>query len=176
MEWLTMERWSPYIVGIGIGVLSWLTFLLSDKPIGCSTAFARTSGMIERLFRGQKVMDKPYYQQFKPTVDWEWMLVLGIVIGSFISSNLSGSFRIAWVPSLWAEAFGTALTPRFFVALLGGVFMGIGSRWAGGCTSGHGISGTLQLTVSSWLAVISFFIGGILTAVLIFRVFAGWGG
>jgi len=52
MEWLSMELWSPYVVGAGIGILSWLTFLVSDKPIGCSTAFARTSGMIERLFRG----------------------------------------------------------------------------------------------------------------------------
>ena len=40
MDWLTMGRWSPYAVGIGIGVLSWLTFVLSDKPIGCSAAFA----------------------------------------------------------------------------------------------------------------------------------------
>jgi uncharacterized membrane protein YedE/YeeE len=176
LEWLAMERWSPYIVGVGIGVLSWLTFLLSDKPIGCSTAFARTSGMIERLFRGQKVMDKPYYKQFPPVIDWEWMLVLGVVIGSFISSKLSGVFHISWIPSLWAGAFGTAVTKRFLVALVGGIFMGIGSRWAGGCTSGHGISGTLQLTVSSWLATISFFIGGILAALLIFRVFAGWGG
>ena len=46
MEWLRMQHWSPYAVGIGIGVLSWLTFVLSDKPIGCSTAFARFSGMI----------------------------------------------------------------------------------------------------------------------------------
>jgi len=56
MDWLTMGRWSPYAVGIGIGILSWLTFVLSDKPIGCSAAFARTSGMIERLFRGNKVL------------------------------------------------------------------------------------------------------------------------
>ncbi len=52
MEWLTMERWSPYAVGVGIGILSWIAFVLSDKPIGCSTAFARTSGMIEKLLRG----------------------------------------------------------------------------------------------------------------------------
>ena len=37
MEWLKMAQWSPYAVGIGIGVLSWLAFLLSDKPIGCVT-------------------------------------------------------------------------------------------------------------------------------------------
>ncbi len=34
MEWLSMELWSPYVVGIGIGLLSCLSFLLSDKPIG----------------------------------------------------------------------------------------------------------------------------------------------
>jgi uncharacterized membrane protein YedE/YeeE len=53
------------------------------------------------------------------------------------------------------------------VALVGGVFLGIGSRWADGCTSGHGISGTLQMVVSSWIAVICFFIGGVVTALLI---------
>ena len=168
MEWLMMERWSPYIVGVGIGVLSWLTFLLSDKPIGCSTAFARTSGMIERLFRGSKVLEKPYYKKFTPTIDWEWILVLGVVIGAFISAKLSGSFRFGWIPGLWAREFGTSLSPRLIVALIGGVFMGFGSRWAGGCTSGHGISGTLQLAVSSWVVAIFLFIGGIVTARLFF--------
>jgi hypothetical protein len=41
-----MKRWSPYWVGIGIGLLSWIAFVLSDKPIGVSTAYAQTSGMI----------------------------------------------------------------------------------------------------------------------------------
>ena len=61
-----MEEWSPYVVGIGIGLLSWFAFLLSDKPIGCSTAFSRTSGMIERLFRGGTVAEKAYYQEIRP--------------------------------------------------------------------------------------------------------------
>ena len=60
MEWLRAVRWSPYAVGIGIGILSWLSFLLSDRTIGCSTPFACTSGMIERWFRGDKTLDKPY--------------------------------------------------------------------------------------------------------------------
>ena len=41
MDWLTVSQWSPYAVGAGIGLLSCLTFLLSDKALGCSTAFAR---------------------------------------------------------------------------------------------------------------------------------------
>ena len=163
MEWLNMKLWSPYVVGAGIGILSWFTFLLSDKPIGCSTAFARTSGMIERLFRGNTVAEKPYYIKFSPTVDWEWMFVVGILIGAFISAKLSGQFQVQWVPDKWGLAFGSSISLRWFVALIGGFFIGFGARWAGGCTSGHGISGTLQLAVSSWLAAICFFIGGIVT-------------
>ena len=54
--------------------------------------------------------------------------------------------------------------------------MGFGARWAGGCTSGHGISGTLQLAVSGWIAVVGFFVGGIASAMLIYHIIAGGGG
>lgn len=170
MEWLRMESWSPYAVGIGIGVLSWISFVISDKPLGCSTAFARTAGMLEKLLRGKKVDEKPYYREFAPTVDWEWMLVLGVILGALLSSRLSGQFRLEWVPALWQAEVGQAPATRWVVALLGGVIMGVGARWAGGCTSGHGISGMLQLAVSSWLAAMSFFVGGIITAMVIFKV------
>jgi uncharacterized membrane protein YedE/YeeE len=170
MEWLSLKQWSPYAVGIGIGLLSCIAFLLSDKPIGCSTAFSRTSGMIERLFRGVKVQEKVYYRKFAPAIDWEWMLVVGIFIGAFISASLSGDLRTEWVPAKWSATFGNSVFLRWVVSLIGGTIMGIGARWAGGCTSGHGISGTLQLAVSSWLAAICFFVGGIATALFIFHV------
>jgi uncharacterized membrane protein YedE/YeeE len=149
-------------------VLSWLTVLLSDKFIGCSTPIARVAGMLERLFRGDKVLDRPYYRLFPPSVVWDLMFLIGILIGAFASSQASGTFALAWVTDLWASEFGYAALRRVMVAFAGGVLMGIGSRWAGGCTSGHGISGTMQLTVGSWLAAVCFFIGGIITAALIF--------
>jgi len=170
MNWLTETRWSPYVVGAGIGVLSWLTFLISKKPIGCSTAFARSSGMIEKLFKGNKIEQKAYYQEVKPVVDWEWMLVLGIVIGSLVSSLLSGDFQWQWVPTRWAAVFGSSPLPRVIAAIIGGICLGFGARWSGGCTSGHGISGTLQLAVSSWISAICFFIGGIATALFLYHV------
>lgn len=170
MEWLMMEQWSPYAAGIGIGILSWVTFLLSDKPIGCSTAFSRTSGMIEKSFWGDGVAEKVYYKLFVPSIDWEWMLVLGIFLGSFISAFLSGQFKITWTPMKWIETFGDTPFLRWITALLGGIIMGFGARWAGGCTSGHGISGTLQLAMSSWIATICFFIGGVATALFIFNL------
>jgi len=172
MNWLTEVAWSPYLVGIGIGVLSWLTWLISRKPIGCSTSFARSAGMIEKLFRGSKVETRPYYQEFKPVVDWQWMLVLGMIVGALVSSLLSGDFRWQWVPSRWAVAFGTNVPLRLIAALVGGVLLGFGSRWADGCTSGHGISGAMQLAISSWISALCFFIGGILMAQLLFAIIA----
>jgi uncharacterized membrane protein YedE/YeeE len=170
MGWLTEPLWSPYVVGVGIGVLAVLTFLFSDKALACSTSFTRTSGMIEKLFRGEKAGDRPYYRKFTPEIDWQWMLVLGVFLGALISSLLSGSFRLQWVPDLWADTFGPAVLLRQLAAFLGGVLLGFGARWANGCTSGHGISGTMQLAVSSWLASIMFFAGGIAVAVILFRL------
>ena len=169
MEILTKIRWSPYAVGIGIGILSWFSFLISKKPIACSTTFAKASGMIEKLFFGKKVDLKPYYQKIKLVVDWQWMLVIGIVIGSMISALLSGDFNWQWVPSIWAANFGSNVILRVIVALIGGICLGFGARWADGCTSGHGISGTLQLNIWSWISAICFFIGGTLMAQLIFK-------
>lgn len=172
LDWLAMERWSPYAVGIGIGVLSWLAFLLSNRPIGCSTAFARTAGMIEKLRVGERVHEKPYYRLFAPEIDWEWMLVVGVMVGAFVSALLSGTWAPQWVPDRWAAAFGGVASPRLAVAFIGGVLMGLGARWANGCTSGHGISGSLQLAVSGWIAVICFFAAGTAAAMLIYGVFA----
>jgi hypothetical protein len=168
LSFLTMTEWSPHLVGIGIGLLSCVAFVLSDKPIGCSTAFTRSSGMLEQIVRGRKVRDMAYYRQFVPEIDWEWMLVLGIVVGAFTSAWLSGEFRLEWIPSLWAATFGSNYLPRLVTALCGGIILGFGARWAGGCTSGHGISGTLQLAVSSWVAVAAFFASGALAAFIMY--------
>jgi len=127
--------------------------------------------MIERLFRGGGVAEKPYYRKFAPSIDWEWMVVVGIFFGALISAKLSGQFHWSWVPSKWSVAFGDGPVLRWFVSLVGGMIMGFGARWAGGCTSGHGISGTLQLAVSSWLAAICFFGGGIATAMILYHIF-----
>lgn len=165
---LSDPRWSPYAVGVGIGVVSWLTFLLADKPLGVSTAFARSAGMIERAVRGPQVDRRPYYRRNPPVVDHEWMLVAGLLIGAAVAALLSGSVRWAWVPPMWAERFGGGAAGRVAVAFAGGVLVGFGARWGRGCTSGHGISGTLQLVLGSWLAAGCFFVGGIVTAFLLY--------
>ncbi|MDH7592862.1 MAG: YeeE/YedE thiosulfate transporter family protein [Methanomicrobiales archaeon] len=168
LEWFTVARWSPYIAGAGIGILIWTTFLLSDRPLGASTAYAKTAGIMESAIFGKRVKSMPYYRLFSPKFDWQWMIVAGVVIGAFISSYLSGTFGLLLVPPLFAESFGANVVLRASVALFGGILMGLGARWAGGCTSGHGISGTLQLSIASWVAAACFFAGGILIAGLMF--------
>jgi len=73
-------------------------------------------------------------------------------------------FSPEWIPPLWEATFGDNVVLRIAVALPGGILLGLGARWAGGCTSGHGISGNLQLSVASMVSSACFFIGGILTA------------
>ena len=170
MDFLVQATWSPYVAGAGIGVLSCLAFLLSDRPIGCSTAFVKARGLIGRMINREGTERKEYYREIIPQVDWAFMIIPGIIIGACISSLLSGQFRIFWVPAMWGTVFGYDPFIRIIVALAGGILLGIGSRWAGGCTSGHGINGSIQLSLASIITACCFFAGGIATALLIFRI------
>ena len=170
MEYLMIERWSPYIVGALIGLLNIGALLVSGKALGASTSFLKVSGYIIRAFNKKKVDDNEYYQKNRPEIDWGMMLLLGIVIGAFVSSLLSGDFKIQTLPPMWEGEISDSFGLRILAAFAGGVLLGIGSRWAGGCTSGHGISGTSQLSIISWVAAIAFFVGGIAAAFLIYGI------
>lgn len=163
--------WSPYLVGALIGVLTWLTFYFSEKPLGASTAYARLAGLLGKRFAPKHTEALKYFQDNKPKVDWEVMLLIGVVGGALLSAWLGSELTGEWVPAMWEARFGgDSAVPRLLVAFIGGVLMAFGARVAGGCTSGHGISGALQLSVGSWVALICFFVGGIGTAMLLFRL------
>jgi uncharacterized membrane protein YedE/YeeE len=163
--------WSPYLVGGLIGVLSMFTFYFSNKPLGASTAYARVAGMFGTLVAPKHTQSLKYYQDNKPVVDWEVMLVLGIVLGAFLAAWHGNELTGEWLPRMWEARFGDGTVGlRWLAALGGGILMAFGARLAGGCTSGHGISGTMQLSVGSWIAVVCFFVSGIATALLMFRV------
>ena len=161
--------WSPYLVGGLIGVLSMATFYFSDKPLGVSTAYARLAGMVSRLFSRGHTDSLKLYQEEKPKLEWDVTLTAGIVLGALLAAYSGGEMAAAWVPALWAERFGSDLWLRLGVAFAGGAVMAFGARLGGGCTSGHGISGTLQLSVGSWIALACFFAGGVVTAMLLYR-------
>ncbi|KAF5069115.1 hypothetical protein DSECCO2_235830 [anaerobic digester metagenome] len=169
-ELLFAARWSPYLAGTGIGLLVCLTLLLSDRPLGASTAFAKLGGMIAGLISHERVESMEYFERVTPAVDWQFLILPGAVIGGLIAALLSGTFAPEFVPSFWAARFGENGVLRFASALVGGLLLGFGARWAGGCTSGHGISGNLQLSIASMLASAGFFIGGILVALALFGI------
>lgn len=171
MEPLTAAYWSPYLAGAGIGVVLCLSMLLSGKPLGCGAAFTGVAGMIESIFRGKDtVSKKPYYQMFPLKVEWQWMFVLGIILGAFICSLISGTFEVNWLPSVFADKFGNNPLLRIITAIVGGIFVGIGARWCWGCPSSHGISGIPQLSLASFVAVACMFAVGIATAIAIFSM------
>ena len=119
---------------------------------------------------------------------WNLLFVLGAVIGGYIASTfLANPEPVAiseatiqhlkgWgiqYPTSISEGTGylpselfnfqTLMTPRGMLLLLGGGFLvGFGARYAGGCTSGHAISGLSNLQIPSLITVIGFFIGGLL--------------
>jgi hypothetical protein len=73
-----------------------------------------------------------YFVKEAPKIDWQWMFLLGIFIGSFIASTTSGTFRWKALPDMWEERFGPSRTRRGFVAFMGGVIAMFGARLADG--------------------------------------------
>lgn len=169
----TMRSWSPYVVGAAIGVLSWFAFASADRALGITTAFEYSAALAEKAAVPQIEQTNEYFaakarEGKPPKIDWEWMLVLGVFLGAFLSAWISGDRNRIKVPDLWAWRFGPSTAKRFTFAFLGGALMIFGARLADGCTSGHGISGTLQLAVSSWIFTITLFVVGVITAFVLF--------
>lgn len=167
---LRRSSWNPFFVGAGIGVLSWLVFLLVDKPLGMSTEVSKLSGWVTALFTGMdSVESNPYWASKTPAFGYSTIFLFMTAVGAFLSSRLGGSFRFEKVPSIWKEFYGGSVAKRMIAAFAGGAILLYGARMAGGCTSGHGISGTLQLAASGWVFFLSMFVSGIVTARLLFR-------
>ena len=175
---IDMERrmnWRPYIAGALAGVLAvlsvWISTEVLGKPqyLGASTTFVRAAGLIEKPVAGDHVAGNEYYRSKGVRVDWQFMLVIGIAAGAFVSSLLDGSFKTESVPPIWSQRFGSGVGVRAVGAFLGGVVAMFGARLAGGCPSGHGLSGLMQMSVSGYLAMAGFFGAGLAAANLVYR-------
>jgi uncharacterized protein len=167
---LTNKSWSPYIVGAAIGVLSWIAFWSADQPLGITSAFETTAALVERevapgLSNVNEYFDQKVREGKPPIIGWEVMLVLGVFVGALVSSLSSGDREKVIVPKIWAERFGDSISLRLSIAFVAGALMMFGARLAEGCTSGHGISGTMQFAISSWIFIIVAFAVG--TAVVL---------
>jgi len=132
MNILKKAQWPPYVAGALIGVVSWFSVLTASKYLGVSTTFVRTIGMIESLFAPERVASLPYFVKENPIIDWQWMEVLGILIGAFLASNLSGDFKKRFVPPMWERRFGPSRFKRWAIAFFGGMVLMFGARMADG--------------------------------------------
>lgn len=168
MEIYEKKGWSPYLAGALSGILSIMSVWIVGKYFGASTTFVRSIGMIEKFFSPERVSKIPYFIKEIPQVDWQWMFVVGIFLGSFISAVTSGTFRLSSIPNLWEKRFGKSKMKRGIVAFGGGIIAMYGARLADGCPSGHGLSGLLQLAISGYIALACFFIGGIFIARILY--------
>jgi uncharacterized membrane protein YedE/YeeE len=107
-------------------------------------------------------------------INWQFAMIVGVFIGSWIASHWGKTVKAPAIPKIWNRRFGSdASFYDHLFSFLGGIFVLFGARLAGGCTSGHIISGGMQLVASSWVFMIGVFALGVPTAFLIFNTGKG---
>ena len=170
---LIKQPWHWSVAGVIIGLGVPILYLIGNKPFGISSSF-------RHLCAACLPSKVPYFQYDWKKETWNIFLILGIVLGA----GLAATFLSNGEPIQIAEAtktqlsalnvtdyqglvptdifnFDSVLTPRGFIMIVvGGFLVGFGTRYAGGCTSGHAITGISNFQVSSIVATICFMAGG----------------
>jgi len=171
------EPWPWYVAGPLIGLMVPLLLLLGGKPFGISAN-------LRHMCAATVPAGLPFFRyDWKHEGGWNLLFALGILLGGFIAARwlLPEGYAVAIADATRAdlqalglrdltglmppELFGwrALSTSRGLLTLVaGGFLVGFGARWAGGCTSGHAISGLAALQLPSLLAVLGFFAGGLL--------------
>ncbi len=166
---LRISNRKPYLYGALSGLVLVASVALSGHYFGASTTFARAAAFFEGLVLPGRVLNNAYFQKHAPAIDWQLLFLVGIFLGALISSLISGDFRKTWIPDMWKEGMGSSFRKRALWAFAGGMLVIIGARLAGGCPSGHGLSGISQLSVSSFISLFGFFAGGLVSANLLYK-------
>lgn len=172
MEWIT-QPW-PWYIGGPLVALIMLALIYLGKSFGFSSNF-RT--MCSALGAG-KVND--FFKFDWKSQKWNLLFMVGSIIGGYVSVHYLSDHQIPAISSqtivqlneLGIHSAGKAYSPteifevlslkNIIILVVGGLFVGFGTRYAGGCTSGHAISGLSDLQLPSLIAVVGFFIGGLL--------------
>jgi hypothetical protein len=163
-------NWAPYLVGTGIGILSWIVFVVVNNPLGITTAISQVSGGVASLVVGADVVAaNKYWAKNALKLDYGTLFLVGTLLGGLGSALAAGKWRIETIPRVWSERFGPSLAKRYVVAFIGGIIAMYGARLANGCTSGNGISGGLQLALSGWVFLAVMFTTGTITAFIMFH-------
>ncbi len=175
------------------GILLGLVFFAAValvKPIGVSTQFVILNGILWDAVEPSLVVESPdsksgyassnayldksggkYAQSVAEPLNYSFVFVGALFLGAFISARLRGGVgpRESVMPEVWRANFGSSATKRFLAAFAAGFIVLYGARLAGGCTSGHMMSGIMQTAVSGYLFTAGAFLAGIPTAIFLFR-------
>lgn len=176
------------------GLLLGAAFLLAValvKPIGVSTQFVIADGIVWNLFSDTIVQENAesksgysspnaylnksggkYAKNVANPINYSFVFVLAMIGGAFISSRLGGptpSKKDRRAPEVWRQRFGEDPVARYVTVFLAGVVALFGARLAGGCTSGHMMSGMMQTSLSGYLFAMGAFAAAVPVAVLVYK-------
>lgn len=147
---LIMQPWPWWLSGILIGFTVPGLYLLSGKAFGISTSLQEIGSMCTPNSKAD------YLSKFDRAGHlWTLVFVAGIAIGAAIANFLLSATPVEFLPQQFMGVHGAILL------LVGGFLIGFGTRYAGGCTSGHSITGIANLNWPSLVATIFFFVGGL---------------
>ncbi|MGE3268485.1 MAG: YeeE/YedE thiosulfate transporter family protein [Chloroflexota bacterium] len=161
---LQLPGWLVY--GTMIGLVQ-LFAMVTFGPLGVSTAYPQFVGLVGNgIFPG--FAEQPYLQMVGTSVGWEMMLVLGLMLGALGASFIGRRSGDAVQP-VCVSGFEQSRTRKYLRAFIGGFLFIFGARLAGGCTTGHMLSGTAQMALSGLVFGAAVFVSGMIVARLFFR-------
>ena len=143
------------------GVVFWKTGM--DRQIGASTAFP----YLADLLSGNTAND--YYVKSVKPGSWEVVFLTGALLAGLVLSLIKKEFKVQVIHSNWSRYKNNSTTSRILWAVFAGFILIFGARMAGGCTSGHVISGGMQLAVSSMMFAVFVFAGLLITGKLFYK-------
>lgn len=151
--------------GVALAILNCIIFLKSgmDRQLGASTAYPHLANLISGNTGNE------YFTKSMKSGSWETIFLGGTLISGVLISLLRKDFKIKLIHPNWERYRGNSAGGRIFWAMFGGFILIFGARMAGGCTSGHVISGGMQLAVSSLIFAIFVFAGLLITGRLFYR-------
>ena len=149
-----------FMIGSVIGLLNVVVtnIYIADRPIGASTSYPYLAGMLFNL------QGSTYFHNIDAEGSWELCFLIGAFIGALIGAFLFKHFEIQTVPDLWAQLKGPSKIKRICWSFFGGFILILGARLADGCTSGHILSGGMELAVSSLVFALFVLLSLLITA------------